>query len=443
MPMFDDSSCIRRHIEEGKALHDSSLGQREEAFRRQGTNDLAAAEEETPRVRRLDGHGQPAQCDGSRALRRRSRRPTILFHWNQFAPYQIDRLEALYESGVTDLEIVGVAVASRSFTYPWQPLSSDRVKIHDLYDDRKFEETTALRRLVRRLADLRHYKVKYAFLCNYDQPDTLVTACVLRAMGVKVFCMMDSKFDDKSRKLWREWLKSFYFLPYRGALVAGRRHREYLEFLGLAPDRVFEGYDTVSVARLRGVGGAVVAPEGVPFRARHFTIVARLIEKKNLFMAIDAYDRYRKLAGPNARGIHLCGVGELEDALKADVARRGLSGVEFRGFLEPDAVAKELAMALALILPSTEEQWGLVVNEALAMGVPVLCSDNVGARDSLVRTAVNGYVFEADNAEGLAQLMHHLEDEEEWRRLAKSAAEFAYNGDTRHFVSGVAHALSC
>ncbi|HEY4443168.1 MAG TPA: glycosyltransferase, partial [Steroidobacteraceae bacterium] len=97
---------------------------------------------------------------------------------------------------------------------------------------------------------------------------------------------------------------------------------------------------------------------------------------------------------------------------------------------------------LALILPSIEEQWGLVVNEALAMGVPILCSDNVGARDSLVRTSVNGYVFESDNAEGLAQLMTRMAtDEHEWRRLAVAAGEFAYKGDVCQFVSAVANAL--
>jgi glycosyltransferase involved in cell wall biosynthesis len=123
-------------------------------------------------------------------------------------------------------------------------------------------------------------------------------------------------------------------------------------------------------------------------------------------------------------------------------ARRELAGVEFRSWLGAEAVAKALATSLALILPSVEEQWGLVVNEALAMGVPILCSDNVGARDSLVRTAVNGYVFESDNSEGLAHLMTRVAtDEQEWRRMAEAAAEFSYKGDTCQFVSGVAKVL--
>jgi L-malate glycosyltransferase len=430
--MFDNASRLSAPLNDEEQLRDRPAARRSRLSGQERAVDRVLTADET----------QTITPPAAQTRRLRSRRSTILFQWNQFAPYQIDRLEAVAAASVTDLEIVGVAVASRSFTYPWQPLSSNRVKTYDLFDDRKFEETTTWQRLWRRLADLRKHKVRYAFLCNYDQIDTLVVAFVLRVLGAKVFSMIESKFDDKPRKAWRELLKSFFLLPYHGAMVSGLRIRDYAAFLGVPPHRLFDGYDTVSVDRIRADGGAPVAPDGVPFADRHFTVVARHVEKKNLFMAIEAYERYRQLA-TSPRALHLCGTGELEDALKADVARRGLVGVEFRGFLEPEVVAKEFATTLALILPSKEEQWGLVVNEALAMGLPILCSDNVGARDSLVRTAVNGYVFEPDNPQGLALIMDRLAaDEAEWRRLAKSATEFAYRGDSSHFASGVAQALA-
>ena len=351
----------------------------------------------------------------------RVRKPTILFQWISHGPYHLDRLEAVHAARITDLDIVGAAITS-SDEYSWERTSSEHVKIYDLFVDQKFQETGTWQRLVRRLSDLRNYNIKYAFLCNYNLIDTLAVAVVLRLLGAKVYLMMPVKFDDKKRWLWRELLKSFFLLPYHGGLVSGRRSRDYFEFLGMRSDRLFEGYDTVSVARIRALAQAQPAPEGTPFALRHFTVVARHVPKKNLHLAIDAYARYRQAAGADARALHLCGSGELEESLRADVARRGLTGVEFRGWLGAEAVAKVLATSLTLILPSVEEQWGLVVNEALAMGVPILCSDNVGARDSLVRTAVNGYVFESDNGEGLAHLMTRMAtDEHEWRRMAEAS----------------------
>jgi glycosyltransferase involved in cell wall biosynthesis len=371
----------------------------------------------------------------------RVRKPTILFQWISHGPYHLDRLEAVHAARITDLDIVGAAITSFD-EYSWERASSEHIKIYDLFVDQKFQETGTWQRLVRRLSDLRNYNIKYAFLCNYNLIDTLAVAVVLRLLGAKVYLMTDSKFDDKKRWLWRESLKSFFLLPYHGALISGRRSRDYSEFLGMRSDRLFEGYDTVSVARIRALAQAQPAPEGTPFALRHFTVVARHVPKKNLLLAIDAYARYRQAVGADARALHLCGSGELEESLRDHVARRGLTGVEFRGRLGAEAVAKVLATSLTLILPSVEEQWGLVVNEALAMGVPILCSVNVGARDSLVRTAVNGYVFESDNDEGLAQLMTRVAtDEREWRRMAVAAGEFSYKGDTCQFVSGVAKVL--
>ena len=177
----------------------------------------------------------------------------------------------------------------------------------------------------------------------------------------------------------------------------------------------------------------------MPHGERHFTAVARFVPKKNLFLLLEAYALYRRRAGAEPRRLVLCGDGPLMDDLRADADRRDLGDlVSFPGFVQTDEVARLLASSLALVLPSTEEQWGLVVNEALAMGVPVLVSDNVGARDTLVRTAVNGYVFEPDNGEGLSRLMERLAgDEGEWRRLSEAAARFAPLGDVARFVDGV------
>ena len=103
-----------------------------------------------------------------------------------------------------------------------------------------------------------------------------------------------------------------------------------------------------------------------------------------------------------------------------------------------DGVARILATTLALILPSVEEQFGNVVIEAQAMGLPVILSDVCGARDHLIRTGVNGFVIEPDNPLGLSFFMTMLsEDEELWRRMATAAAEGADKGDVRQFSVAV------
>jgi len=124
--------------------------------------------------------------------------------------------------------------------------------------------------------------------------------------------------------------------------------------------------------------------------------------------------------------------------LRHHIVKRGIEGVVFHGFATAGDVAIALARALCVVLPSTEEQWGLAINEALAAGVPVLVSTNVGARDTLVRTAVNGYVVEPDNVLGIARLMTRIgASEAEWRSLSEGAKYFASLGDVRWFAAAV------
>jgi glycosyltransferase involved in cell wall biosynthesis len=112
--------------------------------------------------------------------------------------------------------------------------------------------------------------------------------------------------------------------------------------------------------------------------------------------------------------------------------------VVFAGFLDAQAVSRTLAGALAMILPSLRDQWGLVVNEAVSLNIPVLCTDNPGARDTLVRTGVNGFIFEPGNTEGLAVLMGLLSDDPAlWRRMSLACADFAPLTDSPVFAAGV------
>jgi glycosyltransferase involved in cell wall biosynthesis len=233
------------------------------------------------------------------------------------------------------------------------------------------------------------------------------------------------------------------YLPYNGALAGSRRTASYLEFLGVPKKRIFTGYDTVSVMRIRELADAPPAPDGVPHAKRHFTVIARFVPKKNLSMALEAYALYLAARPNGSRELHFCGSGELEAELRARVAALGLTGVKFLGFLQERGIANELAGSLALILPSVEEQYGLVVNEAIAMGVPLLLSDNCGARDVLLRSGINGYIVEPDNPAGLAHYMAFLDrDRSEWERLSRNCRDFVPLADAPRFAEAVERVLA-
>lgn len=366
-------------------------------------------------------------------------KPAVAFIWENFGPYHIDRLEAAGAAlGVTH-RVIGIEIAGSSGFYAWDPTAKiagfERVT---LFPGRASNSISRWRRWSAMLRACIKTRAKHVFLCNVPLFDMFLLAAALRLMGRRIYAMTESKLDDKPRSVWFELLKKALFLPYSGAIVGGSRHAAYMRFLGFKPASIVEGYDTVSGERVRRLAGTPPAPAGVPYHDRHFTIIARLVPKKNIAMALEAYAAYRREAGPDARDLRICGSGELEESLRRTARDLGLPDSIFRGFIQAPDIARALASSLALILPSTEEQWGLVVNEAVAMGVPILCSTNIGARDLLVRSGVNGFVFEPDNPVGLAYFMRRLaSDEDEWRSFAEGSLRLAPLADTQHFGAAV------
>lgn len=358
--------------------------------------------------------------------------------WDNFGPMHVDRCEAVVRWLQVSHEVVGLELFSQSDVYEWQSVAGKTFEKRTLLPGGSFSETGSFALAAEIVAACLRGKVRYVFFCHYDQKAIFLAALLLRLAGRNVYTMGCSKFDDYERKLWREVLKSLFLLPYMGAISSGRRARDYLRFLGLPARVIATEYNTLSIERIRSQAGVAAAPDGVAYDVRHFTIVARLIEKKNLAMAIDAYAIYReRVQAP--RDLHICGSGVLEGDLRSQVEALGLSThIIFEGFVQTSSISVVLGQTLALVLPSKEEQFGNVVIEALAMGVPVILSDNCGARDQLVRSAVNGFVVEPDNPRGLAYFMARLsEDVELWREMSASCGPFAEMADAARFAEAV------
>ena len=118
----------------------------------------------------------------------------------------------------------------------------------------------------------------------------------------------------------------------------------------------------------------------------------------------------------------LIGGGELLPELQARVAALGLGGrVFFEGSMAPENIPARLATADLLVLPSRWDGWGVVVNEAFSVGVPVIASDQCGAAD-IIHHKSNGYIFRSGDVTDLhACLRDFLNRKTDWLRLRANA----------------------
>ena len=323
----------------------------------------------------------------------------ILFSWEFVGPHHLARVRSCRKRD-DNIHTRIFALADRSRTYNFYEDEDVYPDVTVAYRSATVEDLSLLRRL---WAFVRHVWVAdedVYFLCHYERPEVFLTAVVLRLRRKRVFVMNDSKFDDYQRHVLREAAKSILYLPYCGALVSGTRSASYLSFLGVR-GKIELGYDTIDVEQ--GNESSRLLPEGLKPKS-FFITISRLVKRKNVEMTIRAFAAF---CGEREHSIDLAIVGEgPEEQILRELAKslQIEHRVHFVGLVPNDRIPRLLASSIALLLMSSSEQWGLVINEA-ACGVPVIVSEAVGARDTLVRNFVNGFVIEGDNLQGLTQAM--------------------------------------
>ena len=138
--------------------------------------------------------------------------------------------------------------------------------------------------------------------------------------------------------------------------------------------------------------------------SEYFLVPCRHVPEKNLIRFMHAFESYRRVGG--SWSAVLVGNGPLSPLL-TDLAKtlRLERSVVFAGWASYADLPVYYSRCGAVVLPSISETWGLVVNEAMAAGKPVLVSSQCGCAPELVRRGVNGYTFDPLNVSELGSLM--------------------------------------
>lgn len=136
-----------------------------------------------------------------------------------------------------------------------------------------------------------------------------------------------------------------------------------------------------------------------------FLLCGQMIARKGVDLLVEA------LTQVSAGRLLLVGREAELAALLAPLPAAIRDRITYAGFQPPKALPTFFAQADVFVLPSRYDGWGVVVNQALGAGLPILCSDKVGAAHDLVREEKNGLIFRADDATALAAAMQRIVDE--------------------------------
>ena len=232
----------------------------------------------------------------------------------------------------------------------------------------------------------------------------MLVAAKLRFKLIGVFC--DSTVFDRPRSKSIGVLKRLFFSQCDVFFGYGERSHDYLKMYGANPANIYfrcqaaalpHDYDPSIVPQRRL---ELAAPRNEP----RFLYVGRLSPEKGLDTQLLAFNLIL-ISIPKAKLV-LVGSGPSRAELQDLTSRLGImDSVEFTGPKDVDALRDEYLRATCFLLPSTSEPWGLVVNEALAYGCPVVVSHRCGCTPELVIDGVTGFLFTSGDVNDLADKM--------------------------------------
>jgi len=368
------------------------------------------------------------------------RKPSVAVIFHHIGPYHHARLNAAADK----LSVTGIEWSARGYDAWGAAEAPARYTRLSLFTEAADYYPGGRRRREAFCWALEQANPDVVAVNGWNNFGSLAAARCCMEQGIPMVVMSESARGDEPRTLWKEIIKRRIVDLYAAALVGGQRHFEYLVELGMPRERIFTGYDVVDndwFARRaieirnshlrRGYGGqaAFEIRKKYALPENYFLASARFIEKKNLSSLIRAYAEYReKWKGDTPWDLVLLGDGPMRDTLNTQLSTLNLHAhVHLPGFKPYDELPVYYGLAKAFVHASTTEQWGLVVNEAVASELPVIVSNRCGCVPELVQD--NGFTFDPANESELSERLLQMASlsADERRRLGDASYRIAAN----------------
>lgn len=408
--------------------------------------------------------------------------------WAQYGPYHFARASALKEHAAP-VKVHLLELASHTSAYGWDRSASD-LDLISLFPG-SVAETLSFREVFRRARRVfGELKLEVCFLPSYAPKQSLAALLAAKSLGIRTVMMNESHAGTARATGLTVLIKRQLVGLFDSALVGGNPQQKYIAALGLPADRILTGYDAIdndyfTIWADHGREQSAVLRCQYDLPEHYFLSLGRFVAKKNLSTLIRAYSSFVKLSRDSRTHLVMVGSGEEEAGLRSlcqelrlpiyDKKSAGtgqpsaagshpVPGVHFYGFRQIEENPVFYALADAFILPSLWEEWGLVVNEAMASSLPVLVSETAGCADDLLesgelhrlpddeservnapglkgRIRRSGLVFDPKSADELARAMWLLDSCPHLRqRMGQAAREIVEKFSCHNFAVNAMHA---
>lgn len=242
---------------------------------------------------------------------------------------------------------------------------------------------------------------------NFTSPTGMLAIEYMRRKKIKYYLESDGGFA-KNGKGFKEWLKKRYISGADGYFSTGATHDKYYLAYGAEPNKIYR-YPFTSLKEKDILTSVPSAEEKAKIRAELSLPEKRIILSVGQFIYRKGFDVLIKAAKnfPENCGVYIVGGQPAEEyiSLKEEL---GLTNIHFAGFKLKEELKKYYMAADLFVLPTREDIWGLVINEAMSMGLPVITTDKCIAGLELIENGVNGYIIPVDDEKAMAEKINYI-----------------------------------
>jgi glycosyltransferase involved in cell wall biosynthesis len=269
------------------------------------------------------------------------------------------------------------------------------------------------------LAQSYEYMTDAVVLMSWMNPTWWLAVSACLRYGLPYFYLTDSNVQTEPTKpkviSWAKTLVlgKFLFKNASGFLYAGETNKQMYQYYGVPDNKLVPFAFSWGYRRFREIAAEFKAQKskfraelGIPENDFVILYVGRLSHEKSPELLLEAYRNIDR----TGKSLLYVGDGALRAPMESYVEEHGVDSVHFLGFQDRLQIPKYYAVSDALILPSRREATGGVVNEAMAFGLPVIISDQVGFGVDFVIPGSNGFIFPVGDSEALGKYILQMQD---------------------------------
>jgi glycosyltransferase involved in cell wall biosynthesis len=371
----------------------------------------------------------------------------IAIIWQRFLPYHIARIRRLRERCIEmGYKLSAIEVASQDDSYGFKSNTDLDNEWICCFPKTSYHEHNANEIHNKVLSVLNGLQPDIVFAPATPFPEGMA-AVSYRVHSNKRMIMMDDAWEyTDRRKSVIKFIKRNIHKNIDGAFVPAPSHQHYYNDMGFSEKRIVFGVDVVDNDYYSKKSETIrlnsqVVRSSLQFNENYFLFVGRFLPRKGIKTLLEAYKKYLRYTSGVPWKMVLVGTGPYMNAIQTALDEENII---YAGARFSDELCSYYALAGILIVPSESDPWGLVVNEGMASGLPVIVSSGCGASKTLIKEGENGWIFRPRDYDALADLLVRFSTlpEDVRKRMGKKSQEIISLWSLDRFADGVLQALS-